>query len=199
MVSRRRYSDTAVRPFERSIENFVIVRNEGSWPMSVMSVPCSVVMICTELPESSSISREIVGRILEERIADDIHLVIENPGGEVAQAEGLLVRDEVDLVAARRERYAELRRDGAGSAVRGIAGDADLHASIPPSSVAFHQRIACSSASGAPGSIIVTRFAGSWCLNQVRCRFAYCRVSVRTFANASSREHSFATAARIHL
>src|SRR5664279_1254456 len=143
--------------------------------------------------------REIVGRILEERIADDIHLVIENPGGEAAQAEGLLVRDEVDLVAARRERYAELRRDGAGSAVRGIAGDADLHASTPPSSVAFHQRIACSSASGAPGSIIVTRFAGSWCLNQVRCRFAYCRVSVRTFANASSREHSFATAARIHL
>ena len=53
------YSDTAVRPLERSIENFVIVRNDGSCPISVMSVPWSVVMICTELPESSSISRAI--------------------------------------------------------------------------------------------------------------------------------------------
>jgi hypothetical protein len=101
--------------------------------------------------------REIVRRVFEQRIADDIHFVVKNPRSEAAQAEWLLVRDEVDLVAARSERDTELRRDGTGAAVRGIAGDADLHANTPPSSVAFHQFIARSIASGAPGSIRVTR------------------------------------------
>ena len=117
--------------------------------------------------------REIVGWILEEWIAHDIHLVVKNPRGEAAQAERLLVRDEVHLVTARGQGDSELRRDGTGAAVRGIAGDADLHASTPPSSVAFHHRVARSSASGAPGSSRVTCAGGSWCLNHVRCRLAY--------------------------
>ena len=32
---------------ERSIENFVMEKYDGSWPTSVMSVPCSVVTMAT--------------------------------------------------------------------------------------------------------------------------------------------------------
>ena len=39
-----RNSETAVTPSERSIPNFVISKNVRSWPTSVMSVPCSVVI-----------------------------------------------------------------------------------------------------------------------------------------------------------
>jgi len=42
-VSLWRYRDTAVKPSDFSIENFVIGRNDGSCPTIVMSVPCSVV------------------------------------------------------------------------------------------------------------------------------------------------------------
>ena len=77
--------------------------------------------------------REIVRRILEQRIAADVHFVEVDARQERRQPEGLLVGDEVDLVPALRERDAELRRDRAGAAVRGIAGDADLHATPPPS------------------------------------------------------------------
>ena len=53
--------------------------------------------------------REIVRRILEERVSTDIHFVEVDPRQERRQAERLLIRDEVDLVPARRERDARAR------------------------------------------------------------------------------------------
>ena len=45
---------------------------------------------------------EIVWRVLEQRIAADVHLVEVDPRQERRQPEGLLVGDEVDLMAAPR-------------------------------------------------------------------------------------------------
>jgi hypothetical protein len=54
--------------------------------------------------------------------------------GRKAAAGTAAVGDEVDLVAAMRERDAKLGRDRARAAVGRITGDADLHASplVPP-------------------------------------------------------------------
>ncbi len=71
--------------------------------------------------------REVVGRVLEERVVGDGDLVVADVGFAAVEAEGLRVGDEVDLVAARGELDAELGGDNAGTAVGGIAGDADLH------------------------------------------------------------------------
>jgi hypothetical protein len=59
IVSRRRYSDTAVVAVERSIENLVMAWYDGSWPTIVMSVPWSVVTTGTSSPPARSISRAI--------------------------------------------------------------------------------------------------------------------------------------------
>ena len=72
--------------------------------------------------------RQIVWRILEERIASDVHLVKPDPRQEARQAERLLIGDEVHFVATRGERDAKFSRDGARSTVGRIAGDPDLHA-----------------------------------------------------------------------
>jgi hypothetical protein len=110
--------------------------------------------------------REIVGRVLEQRVPADVDLVEEDARQEVRQPEGLLVRDEVDLVAARRERDPELGGDGAGAAVGRVAGDTDLHARSSevggwsgtgaaigdaPSPAPCHQSSAIASASGSSG------------------------------------------------
>ena len=42
---------------DRSIENRVMAKKLASWPTSVMSVPCSVVMIGRRNPSACSISR----------------------------------------------------------------------------------------------------------------------------------------------
>ena len=55
--------------------------------------------------------REVVRRILEQRIAADVHFVEVDARQERRQPERLLVGDEVDLVAAPRERDPELGRD----------------------------------------------------------------------------------------
>ena len=132
--------------------------------------------------------REVVRRILEQRIPADVHLVEEDARQEHRQAERLLVGDEMDLVPARGERDAELGRHGAGAAVRRIAGDADPHVALPSRHHALGQvertrvrRV----------DMRVTRSGGSWCRNQVRCRFAYCRVSMMTRA-----QHCLASQAR---
>ena len=72
--------------------------------------------------------REIVWRILEQRIAPDVDLVKVDARQKRRETKRLLIRDEVDLMAATRQRHAKLRCDGTGAAVRRIAGDADLHA-----------------------------------------------------------------------
>ena len=95
--------------------------------------------------------REVVRRILEQRIAADVHLVEVDPRQERREPERLLVRDEVDLVAALRERDPQLGRDGARAAIGRVAGDPDLHASH-----VFHQERARASQSGTRGSRRVT-------------------------------------------
>jgi hypothetical protein len=70
--------------------------------------------------------REIVGRILEQRIPPDVHFVEIHVRKERRQPERLAVRDEMDFVAARRERNSELRCDRARSTIRRVAGDSDL-------------------------------------------------------------------------
>ena len=78
--------------------------------------------------------REIVRRILEQRISADVHFVEIDVRQERRQPERLPVSDEMDLVAARGERDAELGGDRAGSAVCRITGDSDLQ------DVSFHHR-----------------------------------------------------------
>jgi hypothetical protein len=78
--------------------------------------------------------REIVRRILEQRIAADVYFVEENVREKIRQPERLPVGYEMDLVSARSESNAQLGRYGARAAIRWIAGNADLQ------EVSFHQR-----------------------------------------------------------
>ena len=48
-----RYTETAVTASLRSMPNLVILKNCGSLPTSVMSVPCSVVTTFSRLPPCS--------------------------------------------------------------------------------------------------------------------------------------------------
>ena len=72
--------------------------------------------------------RQVVGRMLEERVVVDIHLVEEDVGFAAAQPERQRRGDEVDLVAARRQLNAKLRGNHARAAIGGVTGDADLAA-----------------------------------------------------------------------
>ena len=71
--------------------------------------------------------RQAVGRILEQRIVGDFHLVIVNARHIRVEPNGVGVGDEVDFVAARGQFQAQLRGDDAAAAVGGITGDADFH------------------------------------------------------------------------
>src|SRR4051812_2353692 len=97
--------------------------------------------------------REIVWRILEERIAADVDFMEVDARRERRQPERHRVADEVDLVAASREGDAELGREGAGAAVGRITGDADLHAAAQSVTSCFQL--------GESGSTRVTDSAGS--------------------------------------
>src|ERR1035438_7328796 len=70
---------------------------------------------------------EIVGRELEERIAGDGDLVIEDALFATVKAEWLRIGDEVDLVAERRQFDAQFGCYNARSAVSGVTSDADAH------------------------------------------------------------------------
>jgi hypothetical protein len=74
---------------------------------------------------------EVVGRVLEEWVVGDGDFVETDVGFAAGEAEGRLVGDEVDVVAARGELDAELGGNDAGTAVGGIAGDADFHKAEP--------------------------------------------------------------------
>ena len=69
--------------------------------------------------------REVVGRVLEERVVEELNLVKMDVGLAPGEPEGRGGGDEVDVVAACGELNAELRGDDPGAAVGGIAGDAD--------------------------------------------------------------------------
>ena len=70
--------------------------------------------------------RQVVGRMLEQRVVVDIDLVEVDVGFAAVQAERRRRGDEVDFVAARGKLDAELGGDDAAAAVGGVAGDADL-------------------------------------------------------------------------
>src|SRR5215471_12751178 len=84
-----------------------------------MSVPCSVVMKGNE--------RVAVGRVLEERVIGDLHLVVMNAGQARIEADGIGVGDEVHVVAAVRQFPPEFGRHDSAAAVGGVTGDADVH------------------------------------------------------------------------
>jgi hypothetical protein len=71
--------------------------------------------------------RERVRRMVKERVAGDFDFVEMDIGIAVLQADGLRVADEMDVVAARGEFHAKLGGDDAGTAIGGVARDADAH------------------------------------------------------------------------
>src|SRR3954467_3406056 len=87
----------------------------------------------------------------------------------------------MDFMPAPRQRDAELRRNGARAAVRRVTGDANLH-----STLSHHSRAAAAELESS-GFIVVTAAAGSGCLNHVRCRFAYWRVSIMILSRADDK------------
>ena len=70
---------------------------------------------------------QVVGRVFEEGIIRDGDFVEGDVLLAAAEAEGLRIGDEVDLMAGRRQLDTELGGDNAAAAVGGIAGDSDLH------------------------------------------------------------------------
>src|SRR5580698_5790831 len=71
---------------------------------------------------------KVVGREFEERIAGNGDFVVVNAVVASAEAEGLRVGNEMDLVPRSREFDAKFRGHHARAAIGGIAGDADAHA-----------------------------------------------------------------------
>ena len=71
--------------------------------------------------------RQIVGRVLEQRIARNFDLMEANVGLRRDQTYGLRIGDEMDLMPALRELQPELGGHYATAAIRRITGDADLH------------------------------------------------------------------------
>src|SRR5580658_1793661 len=71
--------------------------------------------------------RQIVWRILKQRIARDLDLVIVDVRFWSGQTNGLRIGDEMNLVAAARELKAEFGGDNSAAAVSWITGDANLH------------------------------------------------------------------------
>jgi hypothetical protein len=70
---------------------------------------------------------QIVGRKLEERIAGDRNLVIEDALFAAVETEGLRVGDEVHLVTECRQFNAQFGGYDARSTVRGVTRDSDPH------------------------------------------------------------------------
>ncbi len=70
---------------------------------------------------------QVVRRVFKQGIVRDRDFVEGDVLLAAAQAEGLRVGDEVDLVTGGRQLDAEFGSDDAAAAVRGIAGNSDLH------------------------------------------------------------------------
>ena len=70
---------------------------------------------------------ESVGRVVKKGVRGDVDFVEVDMRIVEIHADGRSVADEMDVVAASGELLAEFGGDDAGAAVRGIAGDADLH------------------------------------------------------------------------
>ena len=71
--------------------------------------------------------REQVLRLSEQRIAGRFHTMKRQAGLIVTEAKRRVAAQKMDPMTARRERLAQLGRDDAAAANRGIADDADVH------------------------------------------------------------------------
>ena len=71
--------------------------------------------------------RQVVGRIVKQRIARHLDFVEMNVGLGFRQPDGLRVRDEVNVVAALRQFQAQLGGHHSAAAVGRITRDPDLH------------------------------------------------------------------------
>jgi hypothetical protein len=71
--------------------------------------------------------REAVGRVLEQRVAGDLDLMVVNVGSVEAEPDGIRVADKVDFVAAPGELESKFCCDDATAAVCGVTGDSDFH------------------------------------------------------------------------
>ena len=71
--------------------------------------------------------RQVVRRIFEQGIPRDLYFVKTDIGLRGDQADGLRIRDEMDLVSTLGKFEAELSGDNAAAAVGRITGDSDLH------------------------------------------------------------------------
>ncbi len=74
--------------------------------------------------------RQIVRRIIEQRIPRHFDFVIVNVGFLAAQPDGLGIGDEMNLVAALGQFETEFGGHHAAAAVGGITGDPDLHSAV---------------------------------------------------------------------
>jgi len=75
--------------------------------------------------------RQIVGRVIKERVTGDLDLVIVDVRLRLRKPNGLSVGNEMDIVPAMGQLQAQFRGHHAAASVSGIAGDPDLHRSLP--------------------------------------------------------------------
>src|SRR5262249_42709866 len=71
--------------------------------------------------------RQIVRRVVEQRIPGDLDLVIVNMRLGLGKPDGLSVGNEMDVVSTVRQFEPQFRGHHAAASVGGIAGDPDLH------------------------------------------------------------------------
>src|SRR6266853_3807441 len=72
--------------------------------------------------------RQVVRRVLEQRVARNFHFVIVNIRMGATQPNRLGVRNEVNFVVTLGQFHPQFGRDHAAASIGGIAGDADFHA-----------------------------------------------------------------------
>ena len=71
---------------------------------------------------------QVIRRILEERVRQNLHFMEENPVGH-GQPDRQRIADEVNVVPANRQFLSKFCRDDAASAVSGITRNADSQSS----------------------------------------------------------------------
>ena len=71
--------------------------------------------------------REGVGRVVEKRVGRYLHLMKKDMRIVQIHANRRRIADEMNVVAAGSQFLAQFSGDDAGTAVRGVAGDADAH------------------------------------------------------------------------
>src|SRR5205814_10438799 len=73
--------------------------------------------------------RQIVGRVVKQRVTGYLDLMIVNVGMRSGQADGLRVGDKVNLMSALRQFHAQFGGDHSTAAVGGITGNSNFHRS----------------------------------------------------------------------